>query len=244
MIGEIYGFSLKNAVPQKTDEPKRPERTEQPPAETLRNNRDRFVRRSAEEAPEARLHPDQKSESGENAEHFPAGGKAAPALPYPCGKTDKYGSYMIRSTQKSTIYVDPRFYSSIEGDPDKIKAYSDAIENMKQIDRRHERSARAQGKTIVSRGWYIDKDGGIQSWSIVKTEKKLKKTQLEGMRDLQRKLVQKRNAKKRAEKKPPKSEAGGRKNSFGSREGRRRRGRKSFAGRRGGEPLPTRTIWK
>lgn len=115
------------------------------------------------------------------------------------GKTDDYGSYMIRSTKKSVIYIDPRFYESIADDPEKIKEYSDAIESMKRIDKQMERKAKAQGKTIVSRGWYIDKDGGISSWSIVKSEKKVKKTQLEKMRDLQKKISEKRNEKKKAD---------------------------------------------
>ncbi|MCM1055048.1 MAG: DUF6033 family protein [Bacteroides sp.] len=115
------------------------------------------------------------------------------------GKTDDFGSYMIRSTKKSVIYIDPRFYDSIADDPEKIKEYSDAIESMKRIDKQMERKAKAQGKTIVSRGWYIDKDGGISSWSVVKTEKKVKKTQLEKMRDLQKKISEKRNAKRKAD---------------------------------------------
>ncbi|MCM1333768.1 MAG: DUF6033 family protein [Bacteroides sp.] len=117
------------------------------------------------------------------------------------GKTDKYGSYMIRSTEKSTIYIDPRFYETIKDDPEKIREYSDAIGNMKMIDRMKEQQAKAEGKTVVSRGWYIDADGGIRSWSVVKTEKKVKKTHLEGMRDLERKLAKKRIARRKAEKK-------------------------------------------
>lgn len=129
--------------------------------------------------------------------------KTAPAPGYDrfCGKTDKYGSYVIRSTEKSTIYVDPRFYDSIRNDPEKLREYSDAIGNMKMIDRMQEQKAKAAGKTVVSRGWYIDGDGGIRSWSVVKTEKKIKKTHLEGMRDLQRKLAKKRIARRKAEKK-------------------------------------------
>lgn len=177
------------------------ERPEQPTAEALRKNLDRFVsRRRIEARQSARLHTKENSEKTDERadaqkEQLP------PTYARPSGKTDKYGSYVIRSTERSSIYVDPRFYDSIAGDPDKAKEYSDMIENMKQIDRQHERSAKAQGKTIVSRGWYIDKDGGVQSWSIVKTQKKIKKTQLEGMRDLQRKLTRKRNAKKKADKK-------------------------------------------
>lgn len=174
---------------------------EQPAAEEPKQNFDRFEsRRKVETSPSARLQKTQKDEKSADPN---TAQKAAEQIGYhrPSGKTDKYGNYMIRSTEKSTIYIDPRFYDSIADDPEKIKEYSDAIGNMKMIDRMQEQKAKSQGKTIVSRGWYIDKDGGIQSWSIVKTEKKIKKTQLEGMRDLQRKITQKRNARKKAEKK-------------------------------------------
>lgn len=179
---------------------------EQPTAEELRQNFDRFESRHKIEAGQsARL---QKIEKDDKAADRSIAQKAAEQKPpiqigynRPSGKTDKYGNYMIRSTEKSTIYIDPRFYGSIADDPEKIKEYSDAIGNMKMIDRMQEQKAKSQGKTIVSRGWYIDKDGGIQSWSIVKTEKKIKKTHLEGMRDLQRKITKKRIARKKAEKK-------------------------------------------
>lgn len=179
---------------------------EQPAEEELRQNFDRLEsRRETEASRPARLHKaenDKKTDEGnpalKAAERFPV----FPTGCYrPSGKTDKYGNYMIRSTEKSTIYIDPRFYDSIAGDPEKIKEYSDAIGSIRMIDRMQEQKAKAQGKTIVSRGWYIDKDGGFQSWSIVKTEKKIKKTHLEGMRDLQRKITKKRIARKKAEKK-------------------------------------------
>lgn len=120
------------------------------------------------------------------------------------GKTDEFGSYMICSTKKSTIFIDPRFYDSIADDPEKIKEYSKEIENMKQIDKQMERRAKAKGIKIVSRGWYIDKDGGISSWTVTKREKKVKKSQLEKMRDLQRKIVLKRTEKKKADRKTEK----------------------------------------
>lgn len=115
------------------------------------------------------------------------------------GKTDEFGSYMIRSAKNSAIYIDPRFYDSIADDPDKIREYSEQIESMKRIDKQVERRAKAKGITIVSKGWYIDKEGGISSWTITKREKKVKKSQLEKMRDLQRKIVLKRTEKKKAD---------------------------------------------
>lgn len=179
---------------------------EQPAAEEPKQNFDRFEsRRKIETSRPARLQKIQKDEKSADPNTAQKAAEQKPPIQMgynrPSGKTDKYGNYMIRSTEKSTIYIDPRFYDSIADDPEKIKEYSDAIGNMKMIDRMQEQKAKSQGKTIVSRGWYIDKDGGIQSWSIVKTEKKIKKTQLEGMRDLQRKITQKRNARKKAEKK-------------------------------------------
>lgn len=115
------------------------------------------------------------------------------------GKTDEFGSYMIRSTKKSTIYVNPEYYASIADDPEKVRECREQIEAMKRIDQRVERRAKAKGIKIVSKGWYIDKDGGISSWTITKREKKIKKTHLEKMRDLQRDIAQKRAEKKKAD---------------------------------------------
>lgn len=202
MIHKLSNISQKEPISRQADlfSQNPAERAEQSPSETPEKSFDRFVRSHTSAEPVAL----QKAENGEKT--APQSGseqKPVPPTGYnrPSGKTDKFGNYMIRSTEKSTIYIDPRFYSSIADDPEKIKEYSDAIGNMKMIDRQQEQSAKAQGKTIVSRGWYIDKDGGIRSWSVVKTQKKVKKTQLEGMRDLQRKIVKKRNARKKAAKK-------------------------------------------
>ncbi len=115
------------------------------------------------------------------------------------GKTDEFGSYMIRSTKSSTIYIHPDYYASIADDPEKIKGCHEMLESMKRIDERVERRAKAKGIKIVSKGWYIDKDGGVSSWTITKREKKIKKTQLEKMRDLQRKIAQKRTEKKKSD---------------------------------------------
>lgn len=115
------------------------------------------------------------------------------------GKTDEFGSYMIRSTKKSTIFISPEYYASIADDPEKIRECREQIEAMKRIDQNVERRAKSKGIKIVSKGWYIDKDGGISSWTITKREKKVKKTQLEKMRDLQRKIALKRTEKKKAD---------------------------------------------
>ncbi len=115
------------------------------------------------------------------------------------GKTDEFGTYMIRSTKSSTIYIHPDYYASIADDPEKIKGCHEMLESMKRIDQRVERRAKAKGIKIVSKGWYIDKDGGVSSWTITKREKKIKKTQLEKMRDLQRKIAQKRTEKKKSD---------------------------------------------
>lgn len=108
-------------------------------------------------------------------------------------------SYVIKSGKKSTITIDPRFYASIADDPEKIKEYSEAIETMKKLDKQFERQAKARGMTVISRGWYIDKNGGISSWSITKTERNKNKSYLERTRDYIKKLQDKKTKKKKEE---------------------------------------------
>lgn len=114
------------------------------------------------------------------------------------GKKEDF-PYMIKTTKKSTITIDPRFYASIADDPEKIKEYSEAIESMKRLDKQFERQAKAKGRTVISRGWYIDKDGGISSWSITKTETTKSKSYLERTRDYIKKLQDKKTKKKKEE---------------------------------------------
>lgn len=114
------------------------------------------------------------------------------------GKQEDF-PYMIKSAKKSTITIDPRFYASIADNPEKIKEYSDAIESMKRLDKQFERQAKARGRTVISRGWYIDKDGGISSWSITKVEKNKNKSFLERTRDYVKTLQDKKTKKKKEE---------------------------------------------
>ncbi len=106
-------------------------------------------------------------------------------------------SYCIQSGKKSVIMIDPEFMSSIRHNPEALKKYADEIETMKRLDKQFERQARQQGKTVVSRGWRIEKDGSISSWSVVKTEHKAKKGQLQLMNELRDKILKKKMKKKK-----------------------------------------------
>ncbi len=106
-------------------------------------------------------------------------------------------SYCIRSGKKSVIMIDPEFMSSIRDNPEALKRYADEIETMKRLDKQFERQAKQQGKTVVSRGWRIEKDGSISSWSVVKTEHKAKKGQLQLMNELRDKILKKKMKKKK-----------------------------------------------
>lgn len=106
-------------------------------------------------------------------------------------------SYSIKSGRKSVIMIDPEFMDSIRDDPEMLKRYADEIETMKKLDKQFERRAKQQGKKVVSRGWRIEKDGSISSWSVVKTERKAAKGHLERMRELQEKILKKKTKKKK-----------------------------------------------
>lgn len=108
-------------------------------------------------------------------------------------------SYCLRSGKKSVIMIDPEFMNSIKDNPEALKKYADEIETMKRLDKQFERQAKQQGKTVVSRGWSIEKDGSISSWSVTKTDKKASKGQLERMNELRNKILKKKMKKKKEE---------------------------------------------
>lgn len=113
--------------------------------------------------------------------------------------TDSGFSYSLQSGKRSVIMIDPEFMNSIRNDPEALKRYADEIENMKRLDKQFERQAKQQGKTVVSRGWRIEKDGSISSWSVTKTERKASKGQLERMNELRNKILKKKMKKKKEE---------------------------------------------
>ena len=100
---------------------------------------------------------------------------------------------------KSFILIDPKFYKKLASDPELAEKYASEIENMIKADKQFEQQAKSQGKTVISRGWYIDKDGYVNSWSITKTEPK-KKGFLETMRENAEKIRQKKKKKEKAQK--------------------------------------------
>ena len=113
------------------------------------------------------------------------------------GTENSLYSYAIMSGKKSVIMIDPEFMNTIKDDPEMLKKYADEIETMKKLDKQFERSCKQQGKKIISRGWRIEKDGSISSWSVVKTERKATKGNLERMRETQEKLLKKKAKKKK-----------------------------------------------
>lgn len=110
-------------------------------------------------------------------------------------------SYSIKSGKKSVITIDSRFLEAIADSPELIKHYANEIENMRRLDKQFERQAKRAGKAVVSRGWHIDKDGGISSWSVVKTERKAKKSHLQQMNEYRQKINKKKRKKQKEQQK-------------------------------------------
>lgn len=100
---------------------------------------------------------------------------------------------------KSFILIDPKFYKRLASDPELADKYAAEIENMIKADKQFEQQAKQQGKTVISRGWYIDKDGCVNSWSITKKEPK-KKGFLETMRENTEKIRLKKKKKEKERK--------------------------------------------
>ena len=107
---------------------------------------------------------------------------------------------LLRSRRgNSFILIDPKFYKKLAADPELADKYAGEIENMIKADKQFEQQAKRQGKTVVSRGWYIDKDGCVNGWSITKTEPK-KKGFLETMRENTEKIRLKKKKKEKEQK--------------------------------------------
>lgn len=100
---------------------------------------------------------------------------------------------------RSFILIDPKFYKKLASDPELAEKYAGEIENMIKADKQFEQQAKRQGKTVISRGWYIDKDGYVNSWSITKTEPK-KKGFFETWRENAEKIRKKKKTKEKAQK--------------------------------------------
>ena len=73
----------------------------------------------------------------------------------------KYGS-------KDTVNVaiSPAFLKKMANNPELEKEYEKEIANMKACDERKIRNIEGQGDRIIAKGWAIDKDGNISSWTI------------------------------------------------------------------------------
>ena len=73
----------------------------------------------------------------------------------------KYGS-------KDTINVaiSPEFLKKMANDPELEKRYEKEIANMKKCDEEKIRKLEANGDRILDKGWAIDENGGIRSWTV------------------------------------------------------------------------------
>lgn len=73
----------------------------------------------------------------------------------------KYGS-------KDTVNVaiSPIFLKKMANDPELEEHYEKEIANMKVCDEQKVRNIEGQGDRIIAKGWAIDKDGNISSWTI------------------------------------------------------------------------------
>ena len=74
----------------------------------------------------------------------------------------------MRYGSKSTVNVaiSPDFLKKMANDPKLEKEYEKEIANMKACDDQKVRNIEGQGDRIIAKGWAIDKDGNISSWTI------------------------------------------------------------------------------
>ena len=73
----------------------------------------------------------------------------------------KYGS-----NETVNVAIAPEFLKKMANDPKLEKEYEKEIANMKACDDQKVRNIEGQGDRIIAKGWAIDKDGNISSWTI------------------------------------------------------------------------------
>ena len=64
------------------------------------------------------------------------------------------------------VAISPAFLKKMANNPDLEAEYEKEIANMKACDERKVRNIEGQGDRIIAKGWAIDKDGNISSWTI------------------------------------------------------------------------------
>lgn len=82
----------------------------------------------------------------------------------------------------SNVDVSQQFLSKMANDPELAAEYMDEINNMKNSDGQYGKDQNAIGGRVIARGWVIDKNGGVSSWSITVSGPKTKSS-LQKMRE-------------------------------------------------------------
>ena len=63
------------------------------------------------------------------------------------------------------VAISPTFLKKMANNPE-LEAEYEKIANMKACDERKVRNIEGQGDRVIAKGWAIDKDGNISSWTI------------------------------------------------------------------------------
>lgn len=64
------------------------------------------------------------------------------------------------------VAISPAFLKKMANNPELEAEYEKEIANMKACDERKVRNIEGQGDRVIAKGWAIDKDGNISSWTI------------------------------------------------------------------------------
>lgn len=64
------------------------------------------------------------------------------------------------------VAISPTFLKKMANNPELEAEYEKEIANMKACDERKVRNIEGQGDRVIAKGWAIDKDGNISSWTI------------------------------------------------------------------------------
>ena len=143
-------------------------------AGAYKNSKETKQVKDAKSASEVSKTGDQASSVGNTKQNESIRKTAADELAFLSKKYDGYSfvsanfrpgmQYGLKDTVN--VAISPTFLKKMANNPELEAEYEEEIANMKACDERKVRNIEGQGDRVIAKGWAIDKDGNISSWTI------------------------------------------------------------------------------
>ena len=143
-------------------------------ASTYTNQKETKQVKDSKSTSEAAKTENQASSVGNTKQTESTRKTAADELAYLSKKYDGYSfvsanfrpGMQYGSKDTVNVAISPTFLKKMANNPELEAEYEKEIANMKACDERKVRNIEGQGDRVIAKGWAIDKDGNISSWTI------------------------------------------------------------------------------